>query len=45
MSLLENNFKITSFKEYEKDISGAIKHLENPELRLPLSYILICEKE
>jgi hypothetical protein len=45
MGLLENNFKITFFKEYEEDISGAMKHLENPELRLPLSYILIGEKE
>jgi len=45
MGLLENKFKITYFKEYEEDISGALKHLENTELKLPLSYILIGEKE
>jgi len=45
MGLLENNFKITYFKEYDQDISGAMKQLENFQLRLPLSYILIGEKE
>jgi len=45
MGLLENNFKITYFKEYDQDISGAMKQLENSQLRLPLSYILIGEKE
>ena len=45
MGLLENNFKITYFKEYDQDISGAMKQLENSLLRLPLSYILIGEKE
>ena len=45
MGLLENNFKITYFKEYDQDISGAMKQFENSKLRLPLSYILIGEKE
>jgi SAM-dependent methyltransferase len=39
-AIIENGFRITSFTEYETDISNGFGWIEKCEFRLPLSYIL-----
>lgn len=38
-AVIENGFRISSFKEYEHDISNGLKWVEKTGLRLPLCYI------
>lgn len=44
-SMIENGFKIFKFNEYDNDIALGHQDLEKHNKKLPLSYILIGEKE
>lgn len=43
-AILENQFRITLFKEYDHDISCGLAWVRETGLKLPLSYILCAEK-
>ena len=42
-SIINNHFMIQEFHEYKKDISAVYEHIEKLD-KIPLSYILICQK-
>ncbi len=44
-SLIDNKITIRYFGEYEKDISNGFEWLEQRGIKIPLSYILIGEKQ
>ena len=45
MALVNNELRIRFFGEYEKDISNGFAWLEQRNMRIPLSFILIGEKQ
>lgn len=43
-SITQNGLVISLFNEYEHDISNGLEWVDNSEIRLPLSFILVSEK-
>lgn len=42
-AMIDSNFKIKKFNEYQEDISACFSHLEQSDIKLPMSFLLYAQ--